>query len=356
VIAVIYGTTGELIKLSPVLRRLRDRGDDWLNVTTAQQVLQLPPLLDRLGLKQPDVWLAHGRHGRDLSANKDIPYWLAGVARGLLRARSRLGEAQMVLVHGDTMTTVVGALAGRFLRRPVAHIEAGVRTWDVRHPFPEELNRRAVSAIAQVHYAPGAAAAANLSRGVVVDTGANTIVDAVRESPRMLDLTPPVASPFGLVSLHRYELLSDRRLLAASLELLARFAEERMPLLHVDHPVTVAAIERHGLEGMFGDRFLRIPRAAFFDFVELLRRSELFVTDSGGGQLESWGLDVPCLVHRKAVEQPAGVGENVVVSGLDLAVLERFLEAPEIYRRVGPLPVISPSDVIVADLVDRRFL
>jgi UDP-N-acetylglucosamine 2-epimerase (non-hydrolysing) len=355
VIAVVYGTTGELIKLSPVLRRLRDRGDDWLNVTTAQQVLQLPPLLDRLGLKQPDVWLAHGRDGRDLAANKDIPYWLAGVGRGLVRARSRLAEAQMVMVHGDTMTTVVGALAGRVLRRPVAHIEAGVRTWNIRHPFPEELNRRAVSAIAQVHYAPGSAAAANLRRGAIVDTGANTILDAVRESPQV-ELTLPVEPPYGIVSLHRYELLSDRGLLAASLELLARFAHDHMPLVHVDHPVTVAAIERHGLQSLFDDRLVRVPRMGFFDFVELLRRSSLFVTDSGGGQLESWILDVPCLVHRKVVEQPAGVGENVVVSGLDLAVLERFLEAPELHRRVGPLPETSPSDLIVADLVERGIL
>ena len=351
-IAVVYGTTGELIKLSPVLRRLRDRGTAWLNVTTAQQVLQLPALLDMLELKQPDLWLARGRNGRDLAANKDIPPWLLSAVRGAVRARRQLAQAQLVLVHGDTMTTVFGALLGRALRRPVAHIEAGVRTWDIRHPFPEELNRRLVSSLAQIHYAPGPAAAANLRRGSIVDTGVNTIFDAVLESPRV-ELVSPVEPPFGIVSLHRYELLSDRDLLAESLRVLARYAEERLPLLHVDHPVTVAAIERYGLQGLFGGRFRRIERLGFFDFVELLRRSSLCVTDSGGGQLESWLLDVPCLVHRKVVEQLDGVGENVVVSGFDSAALERFLAAPEQHRRRGPLPQVSPSDLIVADLAAR---
>ncbi len=354
-ITAVYGTTGELIKLSPVLRRLQDGGVPWSSATTGQQVQQIPPLLDMLGLPQPQIWLAHGRRGRDLATNADIPPWLVDVTRGAVRARSELRNADLILVHGDTMTTVLGTSLGRVLRRPVAHIEAGVRTWDIRHPFPEELNRRAVSALAQIHYAPGPMAAANLRRGSIVDTGANTIYDAVLESPRR-EPALPVGTPFGVVSLHRYELLSDRALLTRTLSSLAQYAREHMPILHVDHPVTVAAIERHGLSALFGEQFVRIGRLPFFDFVELLRRSSLFVTDSGGGQLESWLLDVPCLVHRKVVEQDAGVGENVVVSGLDGGVLERFLVEHERYHRRTELPATSPSDVIVADLAARGFV
>lgn len=359
-ICVVYGTTGELIKLAPVLTRLRDRGGTTLTATTGQQVQQIPPLLELLGLPQPDLWLGRGAGGRDLMRNADIPGWLLDVTSTFARQRRglrrRLGAHPLVLVHGDTMTTVLGTLMGRALRVPVAHIEAGVRTFDPLHPFPEELNRRAVSRLAQIHYAPGAAAAANLHRGIVVDTGGNTIRDAVALAPPVELELEGIDRPYGIVSLHRYELLRHRALLDATLETLARHAATTQ-LLFVDHPVTVAAIERFGL----GDRFAapgfrRIDRLGFFGFVELLRGAALVVTDSGGSQVESWLLDVPCLVHRKVVEQPEGVGENVVVSGLGVGVLDDFLADPSRFRRRHPLPAVSPADMIVADLEARGFI
>ncbi len=363
-ICAIYGTTGELIKLAPVLTRIRDAGGSYVSATTGQQVQQIPALLDQLGLPQPDVWLGRGSGERDLHSNSDIPGWLANVTRTFARERSSLrrltqngGGRPLVLVHGDTMTTVLGTLMGRAMRVPVAHIEAGVRTWDVFHPFPEELNRRLVSRIAQMHYAPGPAAAANLKRGVVVDTGTNTIRDSVHLAPRDSPIPAGVEGErYGVVSLHRYELLKERELLRDTLEALSRHAR-RTPLLFVDHPVTIAAIERFGLGGSFdGAHFRRVARLSFFGFVELLRQSAFVVTDSGGSQVESFELDVPCLVHRKKVEQPEGVGENVVVSGLSIAELERFLESPERHRRTSPRSELSPSDVIVADLRERGYL
>jgi UDP-N-acetylglucosamine 2-epimerase (non-hydrolysing) len=359
-ICVIYGTTGELIKLAPVLTRLRGRGVSYLNATTGQQVQQIPPLLDLLDLPQPDLWLGRGTGGRDLMRNADIPGWLVGVGRTFARERRglrrRLGERPLVLVHGDTMTTVLGTLMGRALRVPVAHIEAGVRTFDLLHPFPEELNRRAVSRLAQIHYAPGAAAVANLHRGIVVDTGGNTIRDAVALAPPVELGLEGIDRRYGIVSLHRYELLRDRALLDATLAALARRAAVTQ-LLFVDHPVTVAAIERFGLGGRLALPGLRrIERLDFFGFVGLLRGAELLVTDSGGSQLESWLLDVPCLVHRKVVEQSDGVGENVVVSGLSVEVLDDFLSDPARFRRRTELPTISPADVIVSDLEARGFV
>jgi len=361
VICTVYGTTGELIKLAPVLTRLRDGGHPFLQATTGQQVQQLPGLLEQLELPQPDLWLGRGCHGRDLERNRDLPGWLAGVCARFGRERGRLRRSlaagpgrPLVHVHGDTMTTVLGTLVGKVLRVPVAHIEAGVRTWDVLHPFPEELNRRLVSRIADVHYAPGPEAAANLSRGTIVDTGANTIRDSLDLVP---DLEPAQLpdGPFGVVSLHRYELLRDEALLRGTIELLALHAEAT-PMLVVDHPVTVAAFRRFGLDRLFSDGLRRIPRLDFFGFVALLRRAAFVVTDSGGTQIEAAMLDKPCLVHRKLVEQREGVGENVVVSGLRLAALDDFLSDPSRFRRREPPPAIAPSDAIVADLAARGFI
>ncbi len=363
-IGVVYGTTGELIKLGPVLRGIQERGTRFLHTTTAQQVTQIPGLLAQFDLPQPDVYFAHGRGGRDLRRNADIPFWLSSVARSFVRARRELkreleadGKPPLVLVHGDTMTTVLGASMGRLLGVPVAHIESGLRSFDLRHPFPEELNRRLTSKIASIHYAPGAWAAGNLKSGEVVDTGSNTIADSLALSLAVAGPAAQVpAEPFGLVSLHRFELLKDESLLRSTLELLAR-AGRRTPLLFVDHPVTVAAVEGFGLTGLFDDRALvRVPRMSFFEFVPLLQRSSFIVTDSGGSQEESFHLDLPCLVHRKRTERQEGVGENVVLSGLDLSVLAGFLDDPAVYRRRSVPPSTSPTAVILADLETRGYL
>ena len=361
-ILVVFGTTGELIKLAPVLLRLDEKGHRYLLATTGQQVEQIPPFLEQFGLGQPDLWLGRGAGGRDLSTNGDIPGWFAAVTGSFLRNRRRFRRAlargpgqPLLLVHGDTMTTLLGATMGRLLRVPVAHIEGGLRSYDLRHPFPEELNRRLASTLAGIHYAPGPWAASNLRRGAVVDTGSNTIRDSlelVHESPSTLALP---GEPFGVVSLHRFELLNSRAKLAATLETLAE-ASKRTPLLFVDHSVTVAAVDRFGLAGHFdGDRFRRIPRLRFFDFVRVERQAAFVVTDSGGSQEECFYLDKPCLVHRVRTERREGLGENAVLSGLRVEELRAFLGDPGRFRRRSVLPDAAPSKVIVDDLERRGF-
>jgi UDP-N-acetylglucosamine 2-epimerase (non-hydrolysing) len=275
--------------------------------------------------------------------------------RGSLGRRLAEGPGKpLVLVHGDTMTTVLGALLGRLLGVPVAHIEGGLRSHDLRHPFPEELNRRLASRLSRIDYAPGRWAASNL-HGDVVDTGTNTIRDS-------LELVPPgepvfglPEEPFGIVSLHRFELLNNRRLLGDTIELLAT-AALRTPMFFIDHPVTIAALERFGLQRPFDDkRFVRIPRMRFFDFVRAQRQCSFVVTDSGGSQEECFYLDLPCLVHRVKTERREGLGENAVLSGMRTDVLRDFLADPGRFHRRSALPEGSPSQVIVDDLVRRGF-
>jgi UDP-N-acetylglucosamine 2-epimerase (non-hydrolysing) len=360
-ILVVFGTTGELIKLAPVLLRLDERGQEYLLATTGQQVRQIPAFLDQFGLRQPDLWFARGAGGRDLHSNGDIPGWLGRVLRSFAQNHSRVeralragAERPLVLVHGDTMTTVLGAAMGRAMRVPVAHIESGLRSFDLLHPFPEELNRRLTSALARIHYAPGRWAASNLQRRDVVDTGSNTVRDSLGLVVRDGSLPDGIpGGPFGVVSLHRFELLNSRHLLVRTLEVLAE-AAERMPLLFVDHSVTVAAVERHRLHRFFdGNQLIRIPRLPFFDFVRVEGRSEFVVTDSGGSQEECFYLDRPCLVHRRRTERQEGLGENAVLSHMRPDVLRSFVAAPHGYRRRSVLPDASPSDVIVSDLARR---
>jgi UDP-N-acetylglucosamine 2-epimerase (non-hydrolysing) len=362
-ILVIYGTTGELIKLAPVLSRLSRHGYSYRTACTGQQVQQIPAFLESLSLPQPDLWLGRGAQDRDLRVNADVPRWLASVCGNfarramLLRRMLKQGPGQpLVIVHGDTMTTALGATMGRLMGLTVAHIESGLRSFDLRHPFPEELNRRVTSVLATLLYAPGSWASSNLNRGTVIDTKSNTIRDSLAMCPEDIDLGLGLpAGHFGVVSLHRFELLGNRSLLQATLRTLAVRARS-CPLLFIDHSVTVAAIDRYGLgDWLDVPGFIRVPRLNFFQFIALIRRCAFLVTDSGGNQEESFYLNVPCLVHRKRTERREGLGENVVLSSYDLAVLQRFLDDPSRHRRINDLPAVSPSDIIISDLAERGY-
>jgi UDP-N-acetylglucosamine 2-epimerase (non-hydrolysing) len=363
---VVYGTTGELIKLAPVLTRL-DLRREVRTVCTGQQVEQIPTLLSDLGLPPVDVWLAEGRRGHDLQTLADLRIWLPTLlrrfahARGWLRREAGRGAAPLVLVHGDTMTTVLGAAMGRLLGVPVAHVEAGLRSGSWRDPFPEELDRRMTSRLASLHFAPGPWAAENLRRagvsGEIVDTGANTIRDTLGlVDPGAVPGVPVPAEPFGLVSIHRFELLEDKEALRATVDVL-REASGRMPLLFIGHPVTLAAVRAAGLEDRFDERFRCVPRQRYFPFIALLKASRFLLTDSGGSQEECTQFGLPCLVHRANTERLDGLAEGIVtLSRMDLGVVRRFLADPPPRVPVGDGAGPAPSDVIVEALRARGFL
>jgi UDP-N-acetylglucosamine 2-epimerase (non-hydrolysing) len=359
-IGVVYGTTGELIKLSPVLTRLEQRGAPALTLCTGQQVQQIPALLEDFGLLQPDIWLSRGNAGHDLERRTDLPPWLFAALSTFARrgreigARLRAsGTKPLLIVHGDTLTTVLGALMGRALRIPVAHVEAGMRSGNWRNPFPEELDRVIAAHLARAHFAPGAQAAANLramhARGAIVDTGGNTIRDAIELIPPGALVIELPGEPFGLASLHRFELLNSAEALRAIVELL-RDASRSKPILFVDHPVTAAAIAAHDLGALFDERLRRIPRRRYFDFIALLKASAFLVTDSGGSQQECAHLGHPCLVHRALTEHSDGLDGPVVLSRMDLAIARAFLERPPASARPQAQDRRAPTDVIIDHL------
>lgn len=366
-IVVVYGTTAELIKLAPVLRRLKDRQAPLLTLCTGQHVEQIPALLDDLELPHPYIWLGRGNDGRDLERKRNLPVWLVQVAKAFARARGNLLEqfasdstSPLLLVHGDTMTTVLGALMGRLMRVPVAHVEAGIRSGDWRNPFPEELDRIAAARLARIHYAPGPHAAANLrsmnARGEIVDTGGNTIRDALEMVPAVAHGIDLPKEPFGIVSLHRSELLGNRSAFAAILEEL-RTASRRTLLVFIDHPVTAAAIKAHRLESLFDERFRRIPRQRYFRFIALQQASVFVVTDSGGSQEECARVGHPCLVHRAVTERPDGLdGGSVVLSRMSLDVVREFLENPSAHQTAPAEDRVHPSDAIIRHLELRGYL
>jgi len=353
-IVFIYGTTAEAIKVAPVARRLIARGIPFEQWLTMQHTDSLREILPTLGLPGPDRIIANGKKGQPLKGVRDVPPWLAEVAhwtrRNARRLRRELPRNTVIVLHGDTITTVLGVLIARRLRLASAHIEAGLRSGNWRHPFPEELDRRIVGKLATIHYPPSDEAARYLSsRKNVVPTPGNTVIDAVIDQG---DDATTGQAPFGVVLLHRFEFISNPSLVDETVRTLVEHSPVPLRLM-------VDAYSEGALAGALRDHdrgtFEAQPKLRHQEFIGLLKSAEFVITDSGGIQAETALIGVPTLIHRRATEQQEGIGRNIVLSEWKQERLAQFLENYADYRMPMQVPELSPSDVIVEDLIARGF-
>lgn len=357
-IAFVAGTTAELIKIAPVRQALVDRGADVALWSTGQHTTEVAATLRNLDAPDPERWLVPPQHLKHISRVAQVPAWALRVLRTAIAERRTLaadlardGRPGLVVVHGDTFTTVLGAVLGRVVGARVAHVEAGLRSGSMLSPFPEELNRRAVGRLADLHFAPTAREVANLrrARGAVVETGANTVVDALRRS---LEHAPPVTGlpdHYGLVTLHRFELLRQPERFTEVLRTL-HDARDAWPLIMVAGASERARITELGLDGLFDDRFQLWEKRSYSAFLPMLARADFVVTDSGGLQEECAVLGVPCAVHRERTERHQGLGENVVLTRMEAARLRDFLGGWRDLRRPSELDRFRPSERIAETL------
>jgi UDP-N-acetylglucosamine 2-epimerase (non-hydrolysing) len=274
--------------------------------------------LAQLGLPLPEIALGvQGRSHAETTGSTLLALDQAWTAR----------RPAWVVVAGDVDGSLAAALAARKLRLPVAHLEAGLRGDDP--DMPEELNRRAIDAVATLLWAPDEASAARLlaeghAPGAVRAVG-NAMVDtlhrnlaAARDRPLPAGL---VAGGYGVVTLHRAGNVDDPAALAALLAVIAR-AAAILPLAWPLHPRTRARLAAAGLDWPAG--VLPLPPLPYLDFLGLLAQARLVATDSGGVQEEATALDLPCLTLRPGTERPvtlaAGTSRLVAPAGLPAAV------------------------------------
>ncbi|MDR7189105.1 UDP-N-acetylglucosamine 2-epimerase (non-hydrolyzing) [Microbacterium sp. BE35] len=352
-IVFIYGTTAEAIKLAPIARRLDARGIPYEHWVTQQHTDALRVAMPQLGFRAPDRVIADGWRGKPLKTPLQMVGWMFDVGiwtlRNLRSIRKSLPRNSVVIVHGDTVTTVLGTFIGRLAGAPVAHVEAGLRSGDWRHPFPEELDRRIVGRLAQIHYAPAEEAAANLAgRANVVMTHGNTVVDAVRDAAAGRIVVAD--EEYGLVLLHRFEFISNPQLVRDTLVALDQ--ESPLPM-----KVVVDSYSRDTMErtiASFGlQKFSIMAKQEHSEFVDTLRAAAFIVTDSGGVQEEAAVFGLPTLVHRMATERSEGIGTTAMLSLWDLNRVREFLRSTDAHRGSKTADPRSPSDIVVDDLVDR---
>ena len=339
-IMLVFGTRPEAIKMCPLVNELKTReGIQTLVCVTGQHRQMLDQVLEAFSVT-PDY---------DLSVMKDRQTLFDVTANILLKIREVL-EAEkpdVVLVHGDTSTTFVTALACFYLQIPVGHVEAGLRTHNIYSPFPEEFNRQAVGIISQYNFAPTEMARDNLLKEGkpaerIFVTG-NTAIDALKTTVRSNYTHPELEWAEGsrliMITAHRRENLGEP--MKHMFRAIRRVCDEH-PDVKAIYPIHMNPVVRETAAEILGndERIHIIEPLDVLDFHNFLSRSYLILTDSGGIQEEAPSLGKPVLVMRDTTERPEGIaaGTLKLVGTEEETIYRNFkelLENPEVYHSMS---------------------
>ncbi len=358
----VIGTRAQLLKMAPVMLECERRRLAWRWVYTAQHKGKIRETVDTFGLPEPDYVVV--KSSAEANSMPTISKWFVRMLLSLTKSRrilaGRTGKRHIVLTHGDTLTTWLAALMAKITLTPVMHVESGLRSFNLRSPFPEELNRVLTFRLADYYACPGEWAVANVAKhkGLKLDTKLNTQVDTLRFGIAHVDdvnIVLPRAK-YVVVSIHRYEnIFKANRFerIIEELELIAR----TFTVLLIQHPATQLQIDRLGLRSRLeeNDRIFLLPRLDYLEFLKALIGCEFVVTDGGGNQEELSYLGKPALILRNESERQEGLGANAVLSKFDSATISNFVGNYKGFERPQRIPSDSPSRMIVDFLEDRGF-
>ena len=339
-VMLVFGTRPEAIKMCPLVNELKTRKEiETIVCVTGQHRQMLDQVLEAFSVV-PDY---------DLSVMKDRQTLFDVTTNILNRIREVLETVRpdVVLVHGDTSTTFVTALACYYLQIPVGHVEAGLRTYNIYSPYPEEFNRQAVGIIAAYHFAPTELSKENLLKEgkkpeTIYVTG-NTAIDALKTTVRK-GYTHPVLewakdSRLIMITAHRRENLGEP--MKHMFRAIRRVCDEH-PDIKAVYPIHMNPAVRETAQAILGDdeRIRIIEPLDVLDFHNFLARSYLILTDSGGIQEEAPSLGKPVLVMRDTTERPEGIaaGTLKLVGTDETTIYENFkmlLEDQEAYRKMS---------------------
>ena len=337
---LVFGTRPEAIKMCPLVRELRSRdGIRTVVCVTGQHRQMLDQVLEAFDVV-PDYDLSVMKQGQTLF---DITTNILSSIKSVLEEV----KPDTVLVHGDTSTTFVTALACFYLQIPVGHVEAGLRTYNIYSPFPEEFNRQAVSIVSEYNFAPTENAKANLLRegrdGSKIYVTVNTAIDALKTTVRD-DYTHPelewaAGSRLILITAHRRENLGEP--MHHMFRAIRRVMDEH-PDVRAIYPIHMNPVVRRAADEELGgcDRIHIIEPLEVLDCHNIMAKSYMILTDSGGIQEEAPSLGKPVLVMRDTTERPEGIAAGTLrLVGTDEEVIydnfRRLLEDKDAYNAMA---------------------
>lgn len=356
-IHVVVGTKAQYTKMAPLLALMDRRNVTYRLVDTGQHARFNRTLRPSIGVREPDVQLA----GDDAATVTQGLRWILRMIGWWFRRRRLVtevftqtpGATGVAVIHGDTASTLIGALLARRAGLKVALVEAGLRSGSFLNPFPEEAIRTVVPRMSHLLLPPDEPAEQALARmrvkGHVVPTAGNTVAEVLFDTLTSRGASLPEAGGGPvLMQLHRMENVRRRRRREAFVDLAIRLAAQQS-VRFVVHPATHVVLERTGALDRMTQAGVSVSGLlpSYREFVALLASATFVVTDGASLQEECAALGVPTLLWRSRTERPDGIDRNVVLSAYDQQVVDGFLADPQSWRRPPTRLETRPSERVL---------
>jgi UDP-N-acetylglucosamine 2-epimerase (non-hydrolysing) len=345
--------------MAPLMVECQSRAIPYNFIFLAQHHKTIYEMLEQFGVKKPDHVI--GDVGHDITSASRMVFWSARVMIQGIRQRKKLfnnDKSGIALVHGDAPPLLLGALMARVQGLKVAHIESGLRSFNFRQPFPEELTRVLFYKLrlGKYFFCQDDWSMSNLAHvpGTKINIGVNTLIDSLRiavERGPSIKVDIP-SHPYALASLHRFESISNAAGMTRLVDILENIAH-KVPLLFVLHPPTEAMLRKlHLFERLSQIQGIELrPRYSYFEFIKLLNHSEFLVSDGGSNQEECFYMGKPCLLLRSRSERNEGLGTNCILSKFDASIIKDFLDSYQKLMNNAILNSKYPSRDIIDYLV-----
>lgn len=353
---IIMGTKGEFVKMAPIIKELDNRGIDFNLIYTNQHTQLIEELSKVFDIRYPNFYLHHRID--DIMQMKQIPFWYLTCILKSCFFRQQLWQRHdgICLLHGDTPSTLLGLIIGRIHNLRIAHVESGLRSYNLLNPFPEEIIRILTTRFADFLFAPSQWAAYNLKKGIIrgqiVNTEGNTVFDAIEYVLKKdVDLELP-ASNYVVAAIHRIETLYMKERCALVVEALKKISI-KLHVIFIAYKPTVSRLIKYGLMHQIGQN-QNISVSPYYDyasFIKLIKNATFVITDGGGLQEETYYLNIPCLLMRKKTERQEGLESTCYLCDFSMQNVNYFLENYKSFRRTSNSIRTNASKVIVDTLM-----
>lgn len=340
--------------MAPIMSELENRKISYNFIFTGQHKETIDELRKNFEVKNPDVVLYNGK---DITSIGPMFLWIVKIlCRSFFNRKNIFGKTSkvdIVLVHGDTFSTLLGAIMGKMAGLKVGHVESGLRSFNIFNPFPEEITRILTVKLCDCYFCPGQWAMENLKKekGIKINIGENTLRDALKAAGKSLIRTS-IKIPkekYCICSIHRFENIFKKEKLQEIIEIVEE-AAKKIKVLFILHLPTKRQLDKSGLmERLVTNKNVELrPRYSYFEFIKLSKSAEFLISDGGSNQEEAYYMDKPILLLRYKTERREGLDENALLSVFDRELIRDFFKNYRGFRlRKKNKLKISPSKIVI---------
>lgn len=348
------GTVAELIKLFPVMQEMERRSVEYRIIASGQNEIKKSDIFECVKKQKIDIEIGDKKINKSVFGLFCWFMWTFFKSLKIFKKDIRRTRNDCLIIHGDTVSTMMGAILGKIFGFKIFHIEAGLRSFNFFEPFPEEIDRVVTSRLADYHFCPNDWALNNLKKrkGEKINTFNNTLINSLdfalsrNVHSELMDTLKD--GGYCLFVCHRQENVSNKKLLVLLTDKMIETAK-KIRCIFILHEITKIALEKYELLAKLKNdkNIILVGRVPYFELMHILRDAEFMITDGGSNQEECYYLGIPTLILRRCTERNEGLGKNVILSKNDFNVVSDFIKN---YKKYGSTPIKitnSPSSIIV---------